>query len=98
MPLFGCIQAIWTPLLWKTCLFAIVYYFCTGLGITAGYHRLWAHTSYRASTPLKIFLAACGGGAVEGSIRWWARDHRAHHRYTDVCCNAPNFFVKIYEY
>jgi len=33
---------------------------------------------------LKIFLAAVGGGAVEGSIRWWSRDHRAHHRYTDT--------------
>jgi stearoyl-CoA desaturase (delta-9 desaturase) len=34
--------------------------------------------------PLRILLAACGGGAVEGSVRWWARDHRAHHRYTDT--------------
>ena len=25
-----------------------------------------------------------GAGAVEGSIRWWSRDHRAHHRYTDT--------------
>lgn len=25
-----------------------------------------------------------GAGAVEGSIRWWARDHRAHHRFTDT--------------
>ncbi|KAH0259568.1 putative delta-9 desaturase, partial [Aureobasidium melanogenum] len=39
---------------------------------------------YQATLPLKIFLAAVGGGAVEGSIRWWARDHRAHHRYTDT--------------
>jgi stearoyl-CoA desaturase (delta-9 desaturase) len=49
-----------------------------------GYHRLWAHSSYSASLPLKIYLAAVGGGAVEGSIRWWSRDHRAHHRYTDT--------------
>ena len=25
-----------------------------------------------------------GAGAVQGSIRWWSRDHRAHHRYTDT--------------
>ena len=25
-----------------------------------------------------------GAAAIEGSIRWWARDHRAHHRYTDT--------------
>jgi stearoyl-CoA desaturase (delta-9 desaturase) len=34
--------------------------------------------------PLRIWLALVGGGAVEGSIRWWARGHRAHHRYTDT--------------
>ncbi|KAM6517568.1 stearoyl-CoA 9-desaturase [Fusarium solani] len=25
-----------------------------------------------------------GAGAVEGSIRWWVKGHRAHHRYTDT--------------
>lgn len=84
IPLFGLVRAAYTPLLLKTAIWACLYYFATGLGITAGYHRLWAHTSYKASLPLKVFLAAVGGGAVEGSIRWWARDHRAHHRYTDT--------------
>jgi stearoyl-CoA desaturase (delta-9 desaturase) len=84
IPLMGLIQAWWTPLRLYTAIWAVAYYFATGLGITAGYHRLWAHTSYQATVPLKIFLAAVGGGAVEGSIRWWARDHRAHHRYTDT--------------
>ncbi|KAH0389015.1 putative delta-9 desaturase, partial [Aureobasidium melanogenum] len=84
IPMIGCVQAYWTPLYLKTAIWAVAYYFATGLGITAGYHRLWAHTSYQATLPLKIFLAAVGGGAVEGSIRWWARDHRAHHRYTDT--------------
>ena len=84
IPIYGCVQAIWTPLYLKTAIFAVLYYFATGLGITAGYHRLWAHTSYSAGLPLRIFLAAVGGGAVEGSVRWWARDHRAHHRYTDT--------------
>ena len=51
---------------------------------SSGYHRLWAHTSYSATLLLRIFFAAVGGGAVEGSIRWWARDHCAHHRYTVI--------------
>ncbi|KAI9732642.1 MAG: stearoyl-CoA 9-desaturase [Cirrosporium novae-zelandiae] len=84
IPLYGCIQAYWTPLQWKTAIWAVAYYFFTGVSITAGYHRLWAHTSYSATLPLRIWLAAFGGGAVEGSIRWWSRDHRAHHRYTDT--------------
>ncbi|KAI5777831.1 hypothetical protein EDC01DRAFT_635493 [Geopyxis carbonaria] len=84
IPLMGFYAAWYTPLKMQTLIWSVFYYFCTGLGITAGYHRLWAHTSYSATTPLKIYLAAVGGGAVEGSIRWWSRDHRAHHRYTDT--------------
>ena len=38
IPLYGCIQAFWTPLRWQTAIFAVLYYFMTGLGITAGKH------------------------------------------------------------
>ncbi|EPQ31706.1 uncharacterized protein PFL1_01039 [Pseudozyma flocculosa PF-1] len=73
-----------TKLSAATFAWAAVYYFFTGLGITAGYHRLWAHRAYNASAPLQYFLACMGSGAVQGSIHWWARGHRAHHRYTDT--------------
>jgi stearoyl-CoA desaturase (delta-9 desaturase) len=36
VPLVGCIFAYWTPLRLYTAIFAIVYYFNAGLGITAG--------------------------------------------------------------
>ena len=36
VPVYGCVQAFWTPLRWQTAFFAIAYYFMTGLGITAG--------------------------------------------------------------
>ncbi|EKM51759.1 uncharacterized protein PHACADRAFT_212382 [Phanerochaete carnosa HHB-10118-sp] len=75
---------------WETLVWSVVYYFITGLGITAGYHRLWAHRSYNASKPLQYFLAIAGTGAVEGSIKWWCRGHRAHHRYTDTDLDPYN--------
>jgi stearoyl-CoA desaturase (delta-9 desaturase) len=37
-----------------------------------------------AALPLQLVLALLGGGAIQGSIRWWSRNHRAHHRYTDT--------------
>ena len=36
IPLYGLVQAWTVPLYWKTALFAVIYYFWTGLGITAG--------------------------------------------------------------
>ncbi|EEU33459.1 uncharacterized protein NECHADRAFT_73308 [Fusarium vanettenii 77-13-4] len=84
IPIIGFISAYWVPLHLYTGIWAVIFYFNTGLGITAGYHRLWAHTSYKATTPLKFYLADVGAGAVEGSIRWWSYGHRAHHRYTDT--------------
>lgn len=72
-----------TPSL-ATVIWALVYYFMTGMGITAGYHRFWAHKAYSAKFPTKMALLFLGSGAVQGSVRWWCRDHRAHHRYTDT--------------
>lgn len=39
IPVYGCIQSIWVPLQLKTAIWAVVYYFFTGLGITAGKHK-----------------------------------------------------------
>ncbi|EPQ54719.1 delta 9-fatty acid desaturase protein [Gloeophyllum trabeum ATCC 11539] len=83
-PCLAIYGAYTTKLTRETAILSIVYYFITGLGITAGYHRLWSHRSYNASKPLEYFLALAGAGAVQGAIKWWCRGHRAHHRYTDT--------------
>ncbi|KAJ1550121.1 hypothetical protein HK096_008650 [Nowakowskiella sp. JEL0078] len=81
------IMALWAllnvTLYWKTAVWSVVYYFITGLGITAGYHRYWSHRSFDCSTPMEILLMLAATGSVEGSIKWWCRHHRAHHRFTD---------------
>ncbi|KAJ1943940.1 stearoyl-CoA 9-desaturase [Linderina pennispora] len=83
-PLIALYGILTTPLMLKTLAWGVAYYMFAGFGITAGYHRLWAHTAYSASYPLQVFLAFAGSAAVQGSIFWWARDHRVHHRYTDT--------------
>ncbi|KAG9307020.1 hypothetical protein G9A89_003071 [Geosiphon pyriformis] len=83
-PLIALYGIFSTPIQTKTLIWSIVFYYMSGLGITAGYHRLWAHRSYTASKPLKLILIAWASAAVEGSARWWCRDHRSHHRYTDT--------------
>lgn len=51
------------------CIFssALVFYCLSGLGVTAGAHRLWAHRSYRAKLPTRIFLALCNSMAFQVS-------------------------------
>ncbi|EIW55454.1 delta 9-fatty acid desaturase protein [Trametes versicolor FP-101664 SS1] len=68
----------------STAVLAIVLYFVSTLGITAGSHRLWSHRSFKASAPLRLFLVLAGGSAVQGSAYWWAKVHRSHHRYIDT--------------
>lgn len=83
-PLIALYGMFTTELTRKTMIWAIVYYFITGLGITAGYHRMWAHRAYRGTLALRWIFSFAGAGAVEGSIYWWSRGHRAHHRWTDT--------------
>jgi stearoyl-CoA desaturase (Delta-9 desaturase) len=89
-PILGIWGAFNTRLTWQTAVWSVVYYYMTGLGITAGYHRLWAHRAYNASLTLQYLLALLGAGALEGSIKWWSRGHRAHHRYTDTDLDPYN--------
>ncbi len=90
IPIASVYGAMTTTLRLPTFLLAFAYYFYTGLSITAGYHRLWAHRSYNAAVPLQIFLALGGCGAVQGSVKWWSRGHRAHHRFTDTDLDPYN--------
>jgi stearoyl-CoA desaturase (delta-9 desaturase) len=83
-PVFTAIGLFYVPVTLTTFIWAVVMYHWTGWGITAGYHRLWSHKSYDATLPVRLFLAFFGAGAFEGSIKWWCRNHRAHHRYVDT--------------
>lgn len=58
-------------------------YLLTGLGITAGYHRLVTHRSFSLPPSLRWITIALGSMALQGSVLGWASNHRQHHRYSD---------------
>ncbi|TBU27702.1 hypothetical protein BD311DRAFT_788980 [Dichomitus squalens] len=89
-PAVGLYGIYTTRLRWETLLWSTACYVLSMLGITAGYHRLWSHRSYNASRPLQYLLCLLGASAVQGSIYWWARGHRSHHRYTDTPLDPYN--------
>uniref|UniRef100_A0A2M3YY13 Putative fatty acid desaturase n=1 Tax=Anopheles braziliensis TaxID=58242 RepID=A0A2M3YY13_9DIPT len=73
-----------------TIAFAFVLYVMSGLGITAGAHRLWAHRSYKAKLPLRIILAVFNTIAFQDCALHWARDHRVHHKYSETDADPHN--------
>ena len=72
------------PLHLYTFIAAVIGWCWNGMGITLGYHRFFAHRAFNASKPLRAVIGFAGAGAFEGSIKWWARNHRIHHRYVDT--------------
>jgi stearoyl-CoA desaturase (delta-9 desaturase) len=62
---------------------AVVFYAIAGHGVTIGFHRLFAHRSFKARRPLKIALAVAGSMAFEGAVIGWVANHRLHHTFAD---------------
>ncbi|XP_034537733.1 stearoyl-CoA desaturase b [Notolabrus celidotus] len=84
----------------STLAWTVVCYLFSGLGVTAGVHRLWSHRSYKASFPLRVFLALANSMAFQNDIYEWARDHRVHHKYSETDADPHNatrgfFFAHI---
>lgn len=83
-PMIGLYGIFTTPLSLPTFILSMIGYITAGLGITVGYHRMFAHRAFSAHWPARLFILLCGTSAFQGSCLWWARDHRAHHRYVDT--------------
>ncbi len=68
---------------WQEWLMAAVVFMCNGTAITAGYHRLWAHKTYKAHWSLRLWFALWGAMTVQNSVLHWTSGHRRHHRHVD---------------
>ncbi len=51
--------------------------------ITAGYHRYFAHKTYRLNRVSQFVWAFGGTMAAQKGPLWWAAHHRNHHRFSD---------------
>ncbi|GAB1864914.1 Acyl-CoA Delta(11) desaturase [Camponotus japonicus] len=62
----------------------------SGIGVTAGAHRLWCHRSYKAKWPMRFILMIFQTAAFQNHIYEWVRDHRVHHKFTDTDADPYN--------
>ncbi len=102
LPLFGTIAAVvlatFHPVTALDLGLFAVFWLLTGTGITAGYHRLFAHRSYRAHPALRVALAVLGSAAAQGTVLSWAAVHRRHHELSDRPgdIHSPNLHGKTF--
>ncbi|HEV2451515.1 MAG TPA: acyl-CoA desaturase [Streptosporangiaceae bacterium] len=87
MPLLALLAAVpfawgW-GLGWHDIVLGLVFFYVSGLGISAGFHRYFTHGSFKATRPLRVALAVAGSLAFEGPVLNWVADHRRHHKYSD---------------
>ncbi len=73
-----------TGVTWRAVWLAVALYFVRMVAITAGYHRYFAHRSYRMGRVAQFVLAFVGASAAQKGPLWWAGHHRSHHKYSDT--------------
>ena len=61
----------------------IAMFIASGLSITLGYHRLFAHAAFKASWPVRLLTLAFGAATFENHALAWVSDHRRHHKHVD---------------
>lgn len=62
---------------------SFVLLYATGLSITAGYHRLFSHSTYKTNRWVEAVMLFFGSMATQGSAIRWSHDHRLHHAHID---------------
>jgi stearoyl-CoA desaturase (delta-9 desaturase) len=62
---------------------AVGLYYLRMFGVTAGYHRLFAHRAYKTSRIFQFLIAWLAVSSAQKGVLWWTAHHREHHRYSD---------------
>ena len=78
------LSIIWSGFSWLGISLCLVSYFGRHLGLVVGYHRYFAHRSFKTSRLIQFFLALHGSLCAERGPLWWGQTHRLHHRYSDT--------------
>jgi stearoyl-CoA desaturase (Delta-9 desaturase) len=79
----ACLFVFLVPFSAKVFLLFVAGYLLRMWAITAGYHRYFAHRSYKTSRVFQFLLALLGTTAMQNGPLWWASWHRHHHRHAD---------------
>lgn len=72
----------WVP--WEAWALCFAGYWIRMWGTTAGYHRYFAHRTFKTSRWFQFVLALVAQSAAQRGALWWAAHHRDHHKFSDT--------------
>jgi stearoyl-CoA desaturase (Delta-9 desaturase) len=86
-PILAVVLASWyvaaQGFVWTDLVPFVAMYFLSGLAVTAGYHRYYAHRTYDCHPVVQALLLLFATSALQNSALAWVSDHRSHHRHVD---------------
>jgi stearoyl-CoA desaturase (delta-9 desaturase) len=80
----GCVGVFLVGWSWTAVGVAVALYLVRMFGITAIYHRYFAHRTFQTSRFMQFLFALLGASAAQRGPLWWAANHREHHRTSDT--------------
>ncbi len=80
LAVFGVIFTGWS---WKGLALAVVLYYVRMFGVTAGYHRYFAHRTFKTGRIMQLVFAWLAVSSTQKGVLWWSAHHRHHHKYSD---------------
>lgn len=80
----ACLLVIWTGMSLTAVVICVALYVVRMFAITAGFHRLLAHRSYRTSRLFQFLMAFTGTASYQKGPLWWSAHHRRHHLVADT--------------
>jgi stearoyl-CoA desaturase (Delta-9 desaturase) len=78
------LSVVWTGVTWVELLVCLLLLQARGFCVSAAYHRLLAHRSFKTSRLMQFLLCAGACTSLRGGPLWWVALHRHHHRYPDT--------------
>ncbi|HEY3040386.1 MAG TPA: acyl-CoA desaturase [Pyrinomonadaceae bacterium] len=80
----ACLLVIWTGVSTVAVVTCLALYVVRMFAITAGFHRLLAHRTYRTSRLFQFLIAFTGTASYQKGPLWWSAHHRRHHLVADT--------------
>ncbi len=75
--------AFYTGTKWQDWAVCIALYWIRMFFVTGGYHRYFAHRTYKTSRLFQFILAFCAQTTAQKGALWWGAHHRVHHKLSD---------------